>query len=164
MRCASICAEHGMVQPPWLAAQFVYRHQLVELGMADDWSADEAFGRPIRSRAKRSALRARAVLAPLAYQHAFRQLTSDPRLTLPDIYAAAGAEVGKSADWAERECKRLAEEEPLRYPAISHLKACFAAGDSLDAAIEKWLRCSPTLVRYAAEAAAALAAAGKTTG
>ena len=85
MRCVRICAANRMVQPDWLAAEFLRRYMQVDRLIVG--SFDEAFGRPgPRGAARLAAARARLEHRALVHAEVFRLAIADDDLaTSPPV-------------------------------------------------------------------------------
>jgi len=118
LRAVSLCAQHSLVMPDWLAVQFLARYRKVTRVRVGSW--DEAFGRPFKKGTHISQARLRLEKRFLVHNR-IRTLHADGRSINEDLFDEVATELGVSRTvckelWAEAQglLDRILPDRPTK--------------------------------------------------
>lgn len=137
IEAVAICATWGLLMPGWLAAAFATRYQAVALGLADDWSSEEAFGAALEKGKSARGPRLVNWIGPLAYQAGKDSLSKNPNQALDHgFYENLVSGVGKTA--AQKAIKQHIDGANEKLPTLKKLKDLMKENRSLEQAEEQY--------------------------
>ncbi|MBX3601186.1 MAG: hypothetical protein KF863_11210 [Rubrivivax sp.] len=133
------CAAHGLALPPWLAAEFVARHQRAVKGFCRTWCDSDAFGDVYPKGTNAAGVRAVAVFGPWAYEVAQGFIDDDPATAIDrDFYERVGEAIGRGHAQAFALIREHVAQSEGLVPPLRFVKEQRAAGRTLVEAMDRW--------------------------